>query len=182
MNTPTTELSITLIFTIMTTGIAVGVALALNDIGAAYRRGKYEDKLKTAIDLGRLENEDIYLLASRWVVKKEQITTVLHRLLNEYVDSKECNVETLGRVRRLIDWHQKNDPFSDLPDDVRLQLQHIKTIAPDSQEEIIRLSKSLSDIYISNQRQQKRDRRLAWSGLAIGVVGFGLTLWSFIKN
>ncbi|AUO01802.1 hypothetical protein C0558_08440 [Serratia marcescens] len=165
------------------TGLLTFITIYIrNDAGSTRREKRYEEKLKKAIDLGRLKNEDIYLLANRWLVKKEQIVSILYRLLDEYIDDKESNNEKLDRVRNLLEWHQLNDPFSDLPDDVRLQLQQFQTIFTDGQEEIIRLSKSLRDLYISNQQQQKRDRFLTWSGFAIGLVGIVLTLWSFIQN
>ncbi|HEI8505957.1 TPA: hypothetical protein SLF17_003132 [Serratia marcescens] len=167
---------------VLTAFISFFIIVILNDAGSTRRKKRYEEKLRKAIDLGRLKNEDIYVLANRWLVKKDQIASILHYLLDGYIDDKESNDEKLERVRNLIDWHQVNDPFSDLPDDVRLQLQHLQTLSTGGQDEIIRLSKSLRDLYVSNQQQQKRDRRLAWSGFAIGLLGIALTLWNFIQS
>ncbi|GKX50316.1 hypothetical protein SOASR029_06250 [Budvicia aquatica] len=169
------------IVAISLTGCAaiVFILFILNDAGLALNRRRYELVLKQAIAFDKLKNEDISLLATRWSVKKEKITASLIFILNDFLNDKDCSDEKLYKIRDFISWHQDNDPFSDLPDDIKLQLQKIQKMADNGyQEDILRLSKSLSDIYISNQRKEKRARLISSFGLFIGIVGL---LYGFFK-
>ncbi|CAI0902148.1 hypothetical protein [Serratia entomophila] len=147
------------------------VIYMLNDIDLTFKRRKYETTLKQAINSGKLKNEDTYLLATRWFVRKEKVTETLGFILSDYLNDSNCSKENLDRIRCLINWHQCNDPFSDLPDDVKLQLQKIYKMADGCQDDIIRLSKSLSEIYLSNQRKAKRERLISLFSLFVGIVG-----------
>lgn len=154
------------------------VLYVLNDVDLSRKRWKFEETLKKAIELDKLKNEDLYLLAVRWTVKKEKISETLNFILSDYLNDKESCDEKLNCIRDLITWHQENDPFSDLPDGIKLQLQQIQEMSGNYQPEIIRLSKSLSEIYLSNQRQVKRERLISRLSLLIGIVGL---LYGFFK-
>ncbi|MBN5320100.1 hypothetical protein JY479_08760 [Serratia marcescens] len=143
----------------------------LNDIDLTIKRRRYQTAIKQAVNSGRLEDEDIYPLATRWLVKKEKITETLYLILSDYLNDEHCSNEKLSRIRSLISWHKSNEPFSDLPDDINFQMQKIYRIAGDCQDDIVRLSKSLSEIYLSNQRKVKRERLISLSSLLVGIIG-----------
>ncbi|QHP79364.1 hypothetical protein EO763_05085 [Pectobacterium odoriferum] len=147
------------------------LSFMLNDLDLSLKRRKYEETIRKAINAEKIKNEDIYLLAERWSVKREKISVALNFILNDYLNEKDCTDERLGKIRNLIVWHQENDPFSDLPDNIRLQLQHLQSTAIGCQDDVIKLSKSLSDISISAKRQAKRERLMTYLSVILGVAG-----------
>ncbi|CAI1967086.1 Uncharacterised protein [Serratia fonticola] len=167
-----------LILVFIFSAVAGFIFYMLNDIDLTLKRRKYEATLKQAIALDRLQSDDVYLLATRWFVKKDQIATTLNFILSDYINDKDCSDEKLERIRELIICHQENDPFSDLPDDIKLQLQQIQKMAGDGHQDILRLSKSLSEIYLSNQRKAKNSWILSLCSFLIGIVGL---LYGFSK-
>lgn len=154
----------------------ISIALAyfiyiLYDTDLSRKRIKYEATLKNAISSGKINNEDIYTLAERWLVKKEKISLNLYFILSDYLNEKDCDDEKLNRIREIIIWHQEQNPFSDLPDDIKLQLQRLQGMASNCRNEILQLSKSLSEIYLSNQRRTRREQIVSRISLLVGIVG-----------
>lgn len=143
----------------------------INDIDSSRREAKYEAILKKAIKSGQLKNEDIYLLATRWFVRKNKIAKILTYILNDFINEEKCSAESLTKIRDLIEWHNAHDPYSDLPENIQLHLKHLQHQTPENQPTLLSLAKSLSDIYVSNQKGKKKDRMLAWGGLIIGIAG-----------
>lgn len=150
----------------------------LNDLDLMNKRRKYETSIKNAINLGKIRNEDIYLLAERWHVKKEKISINLYFILNDYLNEKNCSDEKLNRIREIIFWHQEQDPFSDLPDNIKFQLQHLQNAEENRHVQILHLSKSLGEIYVSNQRKTKRDRIISLVSCLAGIIG---VLYGFLS-
>ncbi|MDF7679926.1 hypothetical protein PT300_04580 [Enterobacteriaceae bacterium ESL0689] len=143
----------------------------INDIDSSRREIKYEAILKKAIKSNQLKNEDIYLLATRWSVRKNKIAKILTYILNDFINEEKCSAESSTKIRDLIEWHNAHDPYSDLPENIQLHLKHLQQQTPDNHPTLLSLAKSLSDIYVSNQKEKKKDRMLAWGGLIIGIAG-----------
>lgn len=59
-----------LILVFIFSAVAGFIFYMLNDIDLTLKRRKYEATLKQAIALDRLQSDDVYLLATRWFVKK----------------------------------------------------------------------------------------------------------------
>lgn len=143
----------------------------VNDMDSSRREAKYEAILKKAIKNDQLKNEDIYLLATRWFVRKNKIAKILTYILNDFINEEKCSAESLTKIRDLIEWHNAHDPYSDLPENIQLHLKHLQQQTPDNHPTLLSLAKSLSDIYVSNQKEKKKDRLLAWGGVIIGIAG-----------
>ncbi|SSK55944.1 Uncharacterised protein [Klebsiella pneumoniae] len=143
----------------------------VNDMDSSRREAKYEAILKKAIKSGQLKNEDIYLLATRWFVRKNKIAKILTYILNDFINEEKCSTENLTKIREIIEWHNAHDPYSDLPENIQLHLKHLQHQSSENQPTLLSLAKSLSDIYVSNQKEKKKDRMLAWGGLIIGIAG-----------
>ncbi|KGA36278.1 hypothetical protein KU74_07375 [Pectobacterium brasiliense] len=154
------------------------LSFMLNDIFQSIKRRKCKETIKKAINAGIMKNEDIYLLAERWGVKREKISSVLNLILSDYLNEKDCPDEPLEKIRNLIVWHQENDPFADLPENIKLQLLHLQKNTDTDHAGILQLSKSLNEIYLSNQRKAKREQRISIVSLLIGLIGL---FYGFIK-
>ncbi|GKW29471.1 hypothetical protein AB6D34_18310 [Pectobacterium brasiliense] len=154
------------------------LSFMLNDIFQSIKRRKCKETIKKSINAGIMKNEDIYLLAERWGVKREKISSVLNLILSDYLNEKDCPDEPLGKIRNLIVWHQENDPFADLPENIKLQLLHLQKKTDTDHAGILQLSKSLNEIYLSNQRKAKREQRISIVSLLIGLIGL---FYGFIK-
>ncbi|EQC3033833.1 hypothetical protein ACY3W8_004748, partial [Escherichia coli] len=100
------------------------IILIFNDIDITSKKRKYEKKLKEAIINGSLQNNDICLLAERWSVSHEHIKSALLSVFNDFLTDNNFS-HHVPRVRELITWYEKYAPFTELPEDIKQQLQNI---------------------------------------------------------
>ena len=129
-----------------------------------------------------VKNNDIYLLAKRWSVRHEDIEKILLFIFNDFLTDKNCHSHHCTRIRELIEWHDKHAPLSDLPDDIKLQLQHILRLSGTCEPEVISLTKSLHDIYNSSQKKAKRVRIINFVLGTISVASFCITLYEILSK
>lgn len=174
-------ISIISLLSIYIFGLAV-IAYTFADIGRTANQRKYEKKLKEAILYGEFKNNDIYLLAKRWSVRHEDIEKILLFIFNDFLTDKNCHSHHCTRIRELIEWHDKHAPLSDLPDDIKLQLQHILRLSDTCEPEVISLTKSLHDIYNSSQKKAKRVRIINFVLGTISIASFCITLYEILSK
>ncbi|WP_273908597.1 hypothetical protein [Enterobacter bugandensis] len=86
-----TTLALTLLM-----GILGFLYYIVSDMDSSRREAKYEATLKKAIKNGQLKNEDIYLLATRWFVRKNKIAKTLTYILNGFINEEKYSTENPG--------------------------------------------------------------------------------------
>ncbi|ENU3976424.1 hypothetical protein HIU27_RS12890 [Escherichia coli] len=152
------------------------IILIFNDIDITSKKRKYEKKLKEAIINGSLQNNDICLLAERWSVSHEHIKSALLSVFNDFQTDNNFS-HHVPRVRELITWYEKYAPFTDLPEDIKQQLQNIISLPDASESEVQLLASSLHDIYNSRQKKEKKARRINYVLGAVSIASFCITLF-----
>lgn len=86
------------------------------------------------------------------------------------------------RVRELITWYEKYAPFTDLPEDIKQQLQNIINLPDASESEVQLLASSLHDIYNSRQKKEKKARKINYVLGAVSIASFCITLFQACSN
>ena len=139
------------------------IILIFNDIDITSKKRKYEKKLKEAIINGSLQNNDICLLAERWSVSHEHIKSALLSVFNDFQTDNN--------------FYEKYAPFTELPEDIKQQLQNIINLPDASESEVQLLASSLHDIYNSRQKKEKKARRINYVLGAVSIASFCITLF-----
>ncbi|EGZ3995511.1 hypothetical protein AIA08_003317 [Salmonella enterica subsp. enterica serovar Wichita] len=137
---------------------------------------RYESMIKKGIKNETLINDDIYTLAEHWRIKRENITTRLNFIFNNLMNSPRTDDKQLARLRDIMTWHKKQNPYSDLPENIALHLQSISRTCSDAEVEIHRLVLSLSEYSMSKQKASKRERLISRASLFTGIMGVVLAL------
>lgn len=81
-------------------------------------------------------------------------------------------------LRELIKWHAEREPFAELPENVGLQLNTIKTQYPDAASSIGQLATSMSELYSSNKTDLKKQKLYSFWGFLVGILGVLFTVAS----
>ncbi|EEJ2303189.1 TPA: hypothetical protein KML81_004038 [Escherichia coli] len=160
--------------------IVIGcIIFMLHDIDLTNKRNRFEKALKESIRQNKLKNEDVHLLASRWSVKPGRVKSILLFILSDFLTSNDCPDHHIARIRELIEWHDTNDPFAELPENIKLQLQHILRLSATCQPEVTSLTRSLHDIYTSNQKKMRRAKIVSF---IISVASLLTGIYSIFFN
>ncbi|HAH0555367.1 hypothetical protein [Escherichia coli] len=171
-------ISIIILLTVYLVGLLF-IIMTFNDMDRSSKKRKYEKKLKEAIISGDLQNNDVCLLAERWSVRHEHIKGVLLSVFNDFMADKNFSYH-VPRLRELILWHEKHFPLEDLPDDIKQQLQNISSLPGAKESDVHLLTRSLHDIYTSNQKKAKRARRINYIMGFITIASFFITLFQIL--
>ncbi|EAS0132462.1 hypothetical protein E7V31_06815 [Salmonella enterica] len=148
----------------------------LKDMGQSLWQYRYEKIIKKGIKNGTLLNDDIYTLADRWGIDRVNISRSLGYIFSNYMDADNPDEHQLSRLREIMAWHKEQDPYADLPENITLQLQAIKKLHNNSEEEIHQLSVSLSELYISKEKGVRLEKLISRISLFVGILGTGYTI------
>lgn len=171
-------ISIIILLTVYLIGL-IFIILTINDIDRSSKKRKYEKKLKEAIINGSLQNNDICLLAERWSASHEHIKSALLSVFNDFLTDNNFS-HHVPRVRELITWYEKYAPFTELPEDIKKQLQNIISLPDVSESEVQLLATSLHDIYNSCQKKEKLARRINYVLGAVSIASFCISLFQIL--
>ena len=150
-------------------GSSIGVLLALligafgamipilKDWAESNWRKRFKEQLGKAIANEKLEPEDLGHLAERWNQDRRSVLSTLRSMLAESISGE---IDTLkdksAKLRELIKWHSEREPFAELPENIGLQLNTMKTQFPASASNIGQLATSMSELYSSNKADLRK--------------------------
>ncbi|HHR5900604.1 TPA: hypothetical protein ACS7XC_001506 [Providencia alcalifaciens] len=167
--------------TIMTTlvlGVVVFFAYAINDIICTLDANRLGRDIKSAIMDHDLDFEDFKNLQEIHKVSDKAAINVLKRIKGSNDSGNDPNrVIIKDRIEFLLATISKEEPFSDLPLDVRDSLIQASKLYKDSKA-ISNLADSLRE-YI--KKQNKVDLKLKVSTYVSTVIGIIGLIWGFFK-
>ncbi|QCT87975.1 hypothetical protein [Escherichia sp. E4742] len=143
----------------------------LNDVITDLWKKRFETGIKNGIEKNKIQNNDIYILAERWPIGKINIQHSLNRVFDYYINTPDQDTLNLVKIREIIDWHKKQDPFSELPENIKLQLTTLQNISDGNKEIVLQLSKSLSELYLSKEKSFRSEKRIARISLFLAITG-----------
>ncbi|WP_312781541.1 hypothetical protein [Acidovorax temperans] len=172
-------------------GSSIGVLLALligafgamipilKDWAESNWRKRFKEQLGKAIANEKLEPEDLGHLAERWNQDRRSVLSTLRSMLAESISGE---IDTLkdksAKLRELIKWHSEREPFAELPENIGLQLNTMKTQFPASASNIGQLATSMSELYSSNKADLKKQKLYSFWGFLVGILGLLLSVAS----
>lgn len=151
----------------------------LKDWAETHWRKRFRDQLGKAIANGKLEPGDLVHLAERWNQDRRSVLFTLRNMLAESISGEIDNLKDKSEwLRELIKWHAEREPFAELPENVGLQLNTIKTQYPDAASSIGQLATSMSELYSSNKTDLKKQKLYSFWGFLVGILGVLFTVAS----
>lgn len=87
--------------------------------------------------------------------------------------------EYLASVRKLLEEHQNEEPFAELPENISLQLAAFQK---KSNDEAIQLATSLSQLYSSNQTKLDKQKKITYYSFGVGLLGVVIAVVSFLTS
>lgn len=160
----------------MITVIVVGLTpLASNLNKNRSDRNSFIETLKKGIKSEKMTYPDLQHIAENFNQNRQSILSGLRVMLADTTGGDEDLAESLENIRDLLEAHQKNEPFAELPENISLQLADIQDNP--GNKKIDQLAASLSTLYISHQRSISKEKTMTRAGFAVGIVG---VIWSII--
>ncbi|HIB8404946.1 TPA: hypothetical protein ACWX46_000776 [Enterobacter hormaechei] len=166
-----TTLALILSTTIITIASIIFLTYILNDIIIELWKKRVETGIKNGIEKNKIQSNDIYILAERWPIGKTNIQHCLNKVFDYYINTADQDTFKLVKIREIIDWHKKQDPFSELPENIRLQLTTLQNISDENKEIVLQLSTSLSELYLSKEKCFRSEKRIARISLILAIAG-----------
>jgi hypothetical protein len=115
--------------------------------------------------------DDIHDISESWHIERERLLHLLRTLLGESLEGKSEKLKLKSAViRKLVEEHRARTPFSELPENISLQLTALSTTHPNANAQVSQLAGSLSELYSKHQREIKKQKTIAVLSLVIGFI------------
>jgi len=81
-------------------------------------------------------------------------------------------------IRKLVEEHKARTPFSELPENISIQLTALTTACPNANAQISQLAGSLGDLYSKHQHEIKKQKTISIWSFLVGIIGLiiGITI------
>lgn len=137
-------------------------------------RTRFREQLGLAVKSGMLSYSDLQHIAERWNQDRKSVLQSLRVLLSDALSGEQADLAiATEHIRTLLRDHQSREPFAELPENISIQLANLSGTQP---ELIAQLAASLGELYSSNQRESKKQKRLGVLGFVVGVIGLLLSV------
>ena len=178
-------------------GITVlGVILCVRGL-SRYKYCYFKSDLLNGIEKNMLEWEDVCVLAKLWNQSNADIHKVLSDLLHDtlsekkdyYKDNKnhdddkhDDNKEKFyHKIKELLKEQQKNEPFSELPESIRIHIETISSRFSQDDDETLRpLVTSICDTIVEVNKKAERQRKIAMFSFLIGLASLLVGIASMV--
>ncbi|QEI13506.1 hypothetical protein [Cellvibrio japonicus] len=162
-------------------GTVIGIAFILKDSAETNWRKRFREQVKKGIVNGTLTAADMPHLYERWSQNRQSVLFSLRIMLSEAIASEDEQLkEKISEIRELIRKHEEREPFSELPENISIQLNSLKEENLDHEKSITQLASSLTDLYSTNKTEITKQKRLAFWGFLIGVLGVLISISSLL--
>lgn len=158
----------------------------LNAMEQRSKQKQFTKVLRSGINKKEITNNDLRHIAERWNQDRKSILFNLRVLLSEYFmkekesqDKNEDHESLKAYINKLLEDHEKHEPFAELPKNISLQINSIqKSLNEADSDKVEQLASSLSLLYASNQKEILKQKNISRASLFLGVLGVLLTVGS----
>lgn len=163
-------------FTPVLFGIGIAAVVSAASIAIDYAKLNWRKRFRQQIKLALIGEtfvfQDLEHLSERWVQDRKAVLQSLRVLLADAVSGEDGELsKRVETVRKILTLHQAREPYSELPENIGLQLARIAESSSTTGDAIAQLAVSLSELYSSNQRELIKQKKLSFWGFIVGVAG-----------
>jgi hypothetical protein len=124
----------------------------------------------------------IKVFASTRHLSQRDIGDTLKELLREALKgSDELLKSNVELFERYLEYYRNDEPFEDLPGEIRVYLERIRDQLPNGIETLDPLVNYLRDLSAENLREKKRQKLIAILSLMIGAAGLFIGILSIFN-
>lgn len=148
------------------------VGQILNDYVKSRRRKEFLNDLEAALRSGDPTWDQIKLIAETRLVPIPEINKIVKKLIREIITGrKEDLAPKYNLINEYLNTCRREEPFDEIPDDIRLHLQRIREGIGDNYELLEPVANHIKTLLEIRSSERKKDRKIAIISLLIGVVG-----------
>lgn len=152
-------------------GIVVGIVPILKDTAESNWKKQFRKQVRLGIIKNHLTYEDMQHIAERWSQDRKSILFSLRIMHSEAISGEDEELaKNIDSIRDLMNKHQNQEPYSELPENISIQLNGLNS-KPENKEHVSQLASSLSELYLSNQQKHSRQVKFTYWGAIAGVIG-----------
>ncbi len=157
-------------------GAVVGLFFSILPVLKEKAENNWRKQFRKQVRLGIIKNHltynDMQHIAERWSQDRKAILFSLRIMHSEAISGEDDELsKNVDVIRELIAKHQKQEPYSELPENISIQLNRLDSNSGDKQEQISQLASSLSDLYSENQQNLSRQIKFTYWGSIAGIIG-----------
>lgn len=153
-------------------GIIVSLIPVLKETAESNWKKQFRKQVRFGVIKGHLTYEDMQHIAERWSQNRKSILFSLRIMHSEAISGEDEELSgKVQEIRDLIQDHQNQEPYSELPENISLQLDSLSKSNAVDEEHISQLATSLSELYVSNQQKHSRQVKFAYWGAIAGIIG-----------
>jgi hypothetical protein len=121
--------------------------------------------------------DDVHNISESWHIERERLLHLLRTLLGESLEGNSEKLKLKSAViRKLVEEHRARTPFSELPENISLQLTALSTTHPTAKTQVSQLAGSLGELYSKHQREIKKQKTITILSLVIGSISLILAV------
>ncbi|MFT5759758.1 MAG: hypothetical protein ACI9LM_004537 [Alteromonadaceae bacterium] len=152
-------------------GFVLGLSPLIKDTAERKWKSQFRKQIRLGIINNHLKYNDMLHLAERWFQDRKSIMFSLRIMHSDSVSGEDEDLaKNIDAIRDLMQQHQKQEPYSELPENISIQLSSLNS-TPENQETISQLAASLSELYVANQQKFNKQVLFTYWGIIIGIIG-----------
>lgn len=157
-------------------GVVLGIVFAvlpiLKDSAENNWKKQFRKQVRLGVIKGHLTFEDMQHVAERWFQNRKSILFGLRIMHSEAISGEDEELsDKVQEIRDLMKAHQDQEPYSELPENISLQLDALSKSGSIDEKHVSQLAASLSELYLSNQQKLSRQVKFTYWGAIAGVIG-----------
>lgn len=161
----------------------VGVPAIIEALEKAANRKRFISSLKNAYEISPPVWNHVLIIAKKNFLDQEQMKLALERMLHDVITERsEYSKEKSDYIDSLLKRIIKEEPFEGIPDNLRIHLEHIHTIAEKEHFDIQPLANELRELTTKREKERKFGKLISMLSLLVGVVGAIYGGFSYHEN
>ncbi|CAI1024125.1 Uncharacterised protein [Serratia proteamaculans] len=172
------EIGRTILYVLMPFAGLFTLIMMAQTIEIIYYREHYKRTIINSIKKNTLKKEDLYIFLKKRDITYKPLDRILRQLFESSLKNEPTSVQT-HQLRDLILWYEEQEGFTEIPRDVRENLEVIQKQSPEARYQVNRLATSLKDLY---RTQAIRETRLRWFSYFSGTIGIIGVIYGVIQS
>ncbi len=158
------------------------IALA-EEYAKSKKLSKFKQDVLKALNNSKPTWHQIKLIAETQKLTQTDISIVIKQIISDLlIEGNESIKSNLILLESYLESYTNDEPFDDMPDDVRVHLERLKEQLPNRIELLDPIVNHLRDLKIANLRNRRRQKIIEIVSLIVGISGLLIGLYPLFKS
>jgi hypothetical protein len=155
----------------------------IEDIFEIKQISNFSKDFKEAVIHTQPSWEEIKDIASTRMLTQATIQNIIKKHFREILTGREKDLLPFkDLIQSYIVQYNKDEPFEDLPSEIRIHLQRLREHTKDNEHLLESLTSQIKDLLTINKKEKKHLKYYTIGGFFVGLVGFIFALYTtYIK-